>query len=42
MKSLTRKFPGGYEEWAWQQGEEPVHRIMPPTTMGLESKERPI
>jgi protein-ribulosamine 3-kinase len=42
MKTLIAKFPGGYEEWAKEKGEEPVHRVMPPTTIGLELKERPI
>lgn len=39
MKTLIRKFPGGYEEWAKERGEEPVHRVMPPTTIGLELEE---
>jgi hypothetical protein len=42
MKTLIGKFPGGYEEWAKKRGEEPVHRVMPPTTIGLELEERPI
>jgi hypothetical protein len=42
MKTLIAKFPGGYEEWAREKGEEPVHRVMPPTTIGLELKERPL
>ncbi|PMD62260.1 uncharacterized protein K444DRAFT_610362 [Hyaloscypha bicolor E] len=42
MKTLIAKFPGGYEEWAREKGEQPVHRVMPPTTIGLELKERPI
>jgi protein-ribulosamine 3-kinase len=42
MKTLIAKFPGGYEEWARERGEELVHRVMPPTTIGLELNERPI
>lgn len=42
MKTLIGKFPGGYEEWAKERGEEPVHRVMPPTTIGLELEEIPI
>lgn len=42
MKTLIGKFPGGYEEWATERGEEPVHRVMPPTIIGLELEERPI
>lgn len=42
MKTLIGKFPGGYEEWAKERGEEPVHRVMPPTTIGLELEELPI
>lgn len=42
MKTLIAKFPGGYEEWAREKGEEPVHRVMPPTIIGLELKEIPV
>jgi hypothetical protein len=42
MKTLIAKFPGGYEQWAREKGEVPVERVMPPTTIGLELKERPI
>ncbi|TVY20656.1 hypothetical protein LARI1_G003316 [Lachnellula arida] len=41
MKTLIAKFPGGYEEWAKEKGEEPVYRVMPPTSMGLELREVP-
>lgn len=42
MKILIAKFPGGYEEWAKEKGEEPVYRVMPPTTIGLELEETPM
>ncbi|TVY87259.1 Ketosamine-3-kinase [Lachnellula willkommii] len=41
MKTLIAKFPGGYEEWAKEKGEEPVYRVMPPTSMDLELREVP-
>lgn len=42
MKTLIGKFPGGYEEWAKETGEEPVQRVMPPTTIGLELEVCPV
>lgn len=41
MKTLIGKFSGGYEEWAKERGEKPVHRVMPTTTICLESEELP-
>ncbi|PQE33460.1 phosphoglycerate mutase protein [Rutstroemia sp. NJR-2017a WRK4] len=38
MKTLIAKFPGGYEGWARERGEEPVQRVMPPTTIYLAKK----
>ncbi|TVY48641.1 Fructosamine-3-kinase [Lachnellula occidentalis] len=35
MKVLIAMFPGGYDEWAKENGEEPVHQVMPPT-IGLD------
>ena len=31
MRTLIDKFPEGYEGWAKAQGEEVVHRVIPPT-----------
>jgi protein-ribulosamine 3-kinase len=33
MKTLIAKFPEGYEGWARERGEEPVERVIPPTSM---------
>ena len=33
MKTLINKFPEGYEGWARERGEEPVHRSMPYITI---------
>ncbi|OBT59195.1 hypothetical protein VE04_00632 [Pseudogymnoascus sp. 24MN13] len=41
-KTSIGKFPGGYEGWAKERGDEPLRRVMPPTTIDLELEERPI
>lgn len=33
MKALINKFPEGYDSWARERGEEPVHRNTPNTTL---------
>ena len=33
MKTLIAKFPDGYEGWAKEHGETPVHRVMSPTPL---------
>lgn len=32
MRTLLAKYPDGYEGWAKEKGEEPVHRVYSPTS----------